>query len=126
MIEVNEFQNKCVVFVSSTEKFIPPQSSDSAGSFLNLAIALVSVMSSSLSSISTAAKRSVGQYYVGSRVGSGGFGDVYLGKHKVTNDKLALKFMPVSTFHRLFVVRYLHLKSIFLECWDDVDASQSA
>lgn len=78
MMEVNEFQNKCVVFVSSTEKFIPPQSSDSA-----------------------AARRSVGQYYVGNRVGSGGFGDVYLGSHKVTNDKLALKFMPISTLENV-------------------------
>lgn len=95
-IEVNEFQNKCVVFVSSTEKFIPPQSSNGAGTSWQLHIVFVSAMSFLLSSIPTAAQRAVGPYYVGSRVGSGGFGDVYLGKHKVTNDKLALKFMPVS------------------------------
>ena len=37
----------------------------------------------------------MGQYFIGGKLGSGGFGDVHLGAHKVTNEKLALKFMPV-------------------------------
>lgn len=77
MIEINEIQDNCVVIVSSTEKFIRPHDKGAA------------------------AKKGVGQYFVGPRIGRGGFGEVLLGTHKVTNEKIALKFIPIATLENV-------------------------
>lgn len=60
---------------------------------------LVALDISQLLSAQPAAKKGVGQYFVGPRIGRGGFGDVLLGTHKVTNEKIALKFIPVRGSH---------------------------
>ncbi len=50
------------------------------------------------------------EYEIGKVIGEGGFGKVYLGRHKETNKKVAIKFMDIGEQRKLnFVCIYLPL-----------------
>ena len=74
-----------ILFFSKHEDFIAPESMHNDGTDRG----------------SERLPHSVGGYKVGELLGKGGFGEVRLGEHQLTQDKVALKFLPKSEIHSL-------------------------
>lgn len=57
------------------------------------------------------------EYEIGKVIGEGGFGKVYLGRHKETNKKVAIKFMDIGEQRKQhFAFIYFYFAMFLIYC----------